>query len=171
LAIKPEDSQDGQLGVDDQQLGTQAVEEDQPDGAGEEEEPQGNSDEEAPEEDGVQDDQQEEEEAAAQESSSVAGMGPFSPDLKERVKQLEKQLADLVVRKMKPVTSFQGVKLRPADRPKYAGRNKDVIKDWLATMVHWLRSGVCVPEQRVDLAQIFLPRAAASLLRAKSAVF
>jgi hypothetical protein len=62
-------------------------------------------------------------------------MGPFSPDLKERVKQLEKQLADLVAGKMKPATSFQGVKLRPADPPKYAGGNKNVIKDWLATMV------------------------------------
>jgi hypothetical protein len=97
--------------------------------AEEEEEPQGNSDEENPVGDGVQDDQQEEEEAGAQESSGVAGMGPFSPDLKARVKQLEKQLADLVARKMKPATSVQGVKLRPADPPKYAGRNKDVIKD------------------------------------------
>jgi hypothetical protein len=74
--------------------------------AGKEEEPHDNSDEEAPEEDGVHDDQQEEEGAGAQESSDVAGMGLFSPDLKERVKQLEKQLADLVAGKMKPVTSF-----------------------------------------------------------------
>jgi hypothetical protein len=102
------DSQDGELGVDDQQLRNQAVKEDQPDWAGEEKEPQGNADEEAPEEDGAQDDQQEEEEAGAHESSGVAGMGPFSPDLKERVKKLEKQLADLVAGKMKPVTSFQG---------------------------------------------------------------
>jgi hypothetical protein len=41
-----EDSQDGELEVD-QQLKNQAEEEDQPDGAGDEEEPHGNSDEEA----------------------------------------------------------------------------------------------------------------------------
>jgi hypothetical protein len=106
------------------------VEGEQPEGTQEERELQGNSDEENPEGDDVQDDQQEEEEAGAQESSGVAGMGPFSPDLKERVKQLEKQLADLVAGKMKAATSFQpGVKLRPADPPKYAGGNQDVIKD------------------------------------------
>jgi hypothetical protein len=73
-----EDSQDGELGVDDQQLRNQAVNGEQPEGAEEEEEPQGNSDEEIPVEDGVQDDQQEEEEAGAQESSGVAGMGPLA---------------------------------------------------------------------------------------------
>jgi hypothetical protein len=87
------DSQDGELGVDDQQLGNPAGGEDQQDGAGDEEEPQGNSDDEAPEDDGVQDDQHVEEEAAveqeaAQESSGFAGQRPFSPDLKERVRQL-----------------------------------------------------------------------------------
>jgi hypothetical protein len=99
------DSQDGELGVDNQQLGNPAGGEDRQDGAGDEEEPQGNLDDEAPEGDGVQDDQQVEEEAAveqeaAQESSGFAGQGPFSPDLKERVRQLEKQLADLVAGKM-----------------------------------------------------------------------
>jgi hypothetical protein len=102
-----EESQDGELGIDDQQLRNPVDGEDQPDGAGDEEEPQGDSDEEAQEDDGVQDDQQEEEEAAAQESSGVAGKGPFSPDMKERVRQLEKQLADLVAGKMKPGGSFQ----------------------------------------------------------------
>jgi hypothetical protein len=169
-----EDSQDGELGLDDQQLGNPAGGGDQPDGAGDEEGPQGNSDDEAQEGDGVQDDQQMEEEVAeeqeaAQESSSFAGQGPFSPDLKERVRQLEKQLADLVAGKMKPGSSFQGVKLRPTDPPKYAGGNKDVVKDWLATMVQWLGSGSCVPEQRVPLAQTFLTEGAASLWRAKSA--
>jgi hypothetical protein len=139
-------------------------------GAEEEGEPQGNFDEENPMEDGVHDDQQEEEEAEAQESSGVAGMGPFSPDLKTRVKQLEQLVAALVAEKKKLATSFQGVKLRPADPPKYAGGNKDVIKDWLATMIQWLGSGMCVPEQRVDLAQTFLTGGAASLWRAKSAV-
>jgi hypothetical protein len=128
-----QDSQDGELGIDDQQLGNPVDEKDQLDGAGDEEEPQGNLDE-WQEEDGIQDDQQEEEEAATQESSGIAGRGPFSPNLKERVRQLEKQLAHLVAGKMKPVSSF----LRPADPPKYAGGNKDVIKDWLATMVQWL---------------------------------
>jgi hypothetical protein len=103
------------------------------------------------------------EQEAAQKSLGFAGQGPFSPDLKERVRQLEKQLADLVARKMKPGGSFQGVKLRPADPPKDAGGNKDVIKDWLATMVQWLGSGSCVPEQRVALAQTFLTEGAASL--------
>jgi hypothetical protein len=121
-----------------------------------------------PVEDGVQDDQQEDEEAGAQESSGVAGMGPLSPDLKTRVKQLEQLVADLVAGKMKAATSSRGVKLRPADPSKYAGGNKDVIKDWLATMVQWL--GMCVPEQRVGLAQTFLTGGAASLWRAKSAV-
>jgi hypothetical protein len=79
-------------------------------------------------------------------------MGPFGPDLKERVKQLKKQLADLVAGMMRPATSFEGVKLRPADPPKHAGGNKDVIKDWLATMVQRLGSGMCVLEQRVGLA-------------------
>jgi hypothetical protein len=79
-------------------------------------------------------------------------------------------VADLVAGKMKPTTSFQGVKLRPADPPKYAGGNKYVIKDWLATMVQWLGSEMCVPEQRVGLAQTFLTGGAASLRRAKSAV-
>ena len=124
-----EDSQDGELGIDDKKLGNQAVNGEQPEGADEEEEPMGYSDGENAVEDGVQDDQQEEEEARAQESSGVAGMGPFSPDLKTRVKQLEQLVADLVAGKMKPATSFQGVKLRPADPPKYAGGNKDVIKD------------------------------------------
>jgi hypothetical protein len=96
---------DGELGLDDQQLGNPAGGEGQQDGAGNEEEPRGNSDDEAPEEDGVQDDQQVEEEVAeeqeaAQESSDFAGQGPFSPDLKERVRQLEKQLADLLAGKM-----------------------------------------------------------------------
>jgi hypothetical protein len=36
-----------------------------------------------------------EEQEAAQESLGFAGQGPFSPDLKERVRQVEKQLADL----------------------------------------------------------------------------
>jgi hypothetical protein len=166
-----EDSQDGGLGLDDQQLGNPAGGEDQQDGAGNEEEPQGNSDDEAPEGDGVQDDQQGEEEAAeqkaAQESSGFAGQGPFSPHLKERVRQLKKQLVDLVAGKMKPSSSLQGVKLRPADPPKYAGGNKDVVKDWLATMVQWLGSGSCVAEQRVPLAQTFLTGGAASLRRAK----
>jgi hypothetical protein len=75
-----EDFQDGELGLDDQQLGNPAGGKDQPDGAGNEEKPQGNYDEEAQEGDGVQDDQQEEEEAgeqeeAAQESSGFAGRG------------------------------------------------------------------------------------------------
>jgi hypothetical protein len=70
---------------------------------------------------------------------------------------------------MKLGSSFQGVKLRPADVPKYAGGNKDVVKDWLATMVQWLGSGMRVPEQRVGLAQTFLTEGAASLWRAKSA--
>jgi hypothetical protein len=131
---------------------------------------QGNSDKENPEGDGVQDDQQEEEEAGAHESSGVAGMRPFNPDLKERFKQLEKQSADLVAGKMKLATSFQGVKQRPADPPKYAGGNKDVINDRLAMMVQWLGSGMCVPEQRVGLAQTFLTGGATSLWRAKSAV-
>jgi hypothetical protein len=122
-------------------------------------------------EDGVQDDQQEEGEAGAQESSGVAGMGPFSSNLKTRIKQLEQLVADLVAGKMKPATSFQGIKLRPADSSKYAGGNKDVIKDWLATMVQWLGSGMSVPEQKVGLAQTFLTGGAASLWRAKSAVF
>jgi hypothetical protein len=146
------------------------VEGKQPEGAEEEGEPQGNFDEENSVGDGVQDDRQEEEEAGARESSGVAGMGPFSPDLKTRVKQLEQLVADLVAEKKKSATSFQGVKLRPADPPKYAGGNKDVIKDWLATMVQWLGSGMCVPEQRVGLAQTFLTGGAASLWRAKSAV-
>jgi hypothetical protein len=163
-----EDSQDGKLGIDDQQLGNPAGEEDQPEEAGDEEDPQGNSENEAQEGDGVQDDHQVEEEAAdelekaAQESSGFAGKGPFSPDLKERVRQLEKQLADLVAGKMKPGGSFQGVKLRPADPPKFGGCNKDVIKDF-AMMVQWLGSGSCVPEQRVSLAQTFLIGGAASL--------
>jgi hypothetical protein len=97
-------------------------------------------------------------------------MGPFSLDLKTRVKKLEQLVADMVARKMKPAISFQGVKLRPTDPPKYAEGNKDVIKDWLATMVQWLGSGMCVPEQRVSLAQTFLARGAASHWRAKSAV-
>jgi hypothetical protein len=59
-----EDSQDGELGLDDQQLGNPAGGGDQPDGAGDEEEPQGNSDDEAQEGDGVQDDQQVEEKVA-----------------------------------------------------------------------------------------------------------
>jgi hypothetical protein len=43
-----EDFQDGELGVDDQQLGNQAVNGEQPEGAEKEGEPQGNSDEENP---------------------------------------------------------------------------------------------------------------------------
>jgi hypothetical protein len=88
-----EDSQDGELGLDNQQLGIPAGGEDQPSGASKEEGPQDNSDDEAPEGDGVQEDQQVEEEAAveqeaAQESSGFAGQGPFSPDLKARVLRL-----------------------------------------------------------------------------------
>jgi hypothetical protein len=83
-------------------------------------------------------------------------MGPFSPDLKERVKQLKKQLADLVAWEDEASHLIPGGQLRPADPPKYAEGNKDVIKDWLATMVQWLGSGMCVPEQRVGLPQTFL---------------
>jgi hypothetical protein len=97
LAIKPERiPRMENWGYSDQHLGMQAVNGEQPEGAKKEEEPKGNSDEENPVEDGVHDDQQEEEEAVAQESSGVAGMGPFSPDLKTRVKQLEPLVADLV---------------------------------------------------------------------------
>jgi hypothetical protein len=165
-----EDSQDGERGVDNQQLENQAVNGKQPKGAEEEEEPQGNSDEKSHVEDGVHDDQQEEEEAGAQDSYGVACMGPFSPDLKTRVKQLEQLVVDMVSGKMKPATSFQEVKLRSADPPKYAGGNNDVIKDWLATMVQWLGSWMCVPEEKVGLAWTFLTGGAASLWRAKSAV-
>jgi hypothetical protein len=75
-----EDSQDGELGLDDQQLGNPAGGKGQQDGAGDKEEPQGNSDDEAPEGDGVKDDQQVEEEVAeeqeaAQESSGFASQG------------------------------------------------------------------------------------------------
>ena len=169
-----EDSQDGELEVDDHQLGNPAGGDGPPSGSSDEEEPQGNSDGEAPVGDGVQDDQQVEGEAAvqeeaAQESSSFAGQGLFSPNLKKRVRQLEKQLADLVFGKTKPGSSFQGIKLKPTDPPKYAGGNKDVVKDWLATMAQWLGSGSCVPEQRVPLAQNFLTGGVASLWRAKSA--
>jgi hypothetical protein len=76
--------------------------------------------------------------------------------LKKRVRQLEKLMAEWVVGKMKPGSSFQGIELRPADPLKYAGGNKDVVKDWLATMVQWLGSGSCVPEQGVSLTQTFL---------------
>jgi hypothetical protein len=48
-----EDSRDGELGIDDQQLENQAVNSKQPEGAEEEEESQGNSDEENPVENGV----------------------------------------------------------------------------------------------------------------------
>jgi hypothetical protein len=48
-----EDSQDGELGVNDQQLGNRAVEGEQPEEAEKEGEPQGNSDEENPKGDGV----------------------------------------------------------------------------------------------------------------------
>jgi hypothetical protein len=71
--------------------------------------------------------------------------------------------SSLVAEKKKSATSFRGVKLRPADPPKYAGGNKDVIKDWLAMMVQWLGSGMCVPKQTVGLAQTFLTGEAASL--------
>jgi hypothetical protein len=78
-------------------------------------------------------------------------------------------MAHLVAGKMKPGSSFQGIKLRPANPPKYAEGNKDsVVKNWLATMVQWLGSGSGVPEQRVPLAQTFLTGGAASLWRAKS---
>jgi hypothetical protein len=54
-----EDSHDGELGLDDRQLGNPAGGEGQPSGASDEEEPwQGNSDDEALEGDGVQHDQQ-----------------------------------------------------------------------------------------------------------------
>jgi hypothetical protein len=101
-----EDFQDGELGLDNQQLGNPAGGVDQPSGASEEEEPQVNSDDEAPEGDGVQEDQHVEEEAAveqkaAEESSGFAGQGPFSPDLKARVRQLEKQMAEWVAGKVK----------------------------------------------------------------------
>ena len=65
--------------------------------------------------------------------------------------------------------SFQGVKLRPADPPKFSGANKEVVKEWLATAWQWLGSGSCVPTQRVPLAQTFLTGGAATLWRAKSA--
>jgi hypothetical protein len=112
-----EDSQDGELGLDNQRLGNPAGGEDQPSETSDEEEPQGNSDDEAPEGDGVLDDQQVEEDAvveqeAAQESSGFAGQGPFSPDLKARVRQLEKQMAEWVGGKVKPGSSFQGVTRR-----------------------------------------------------------
>jgi hypothetical protein len=119
-----EDSQDGELGINDQQLGNQAVEEEQPEEAEEEEEPQGNSEKKNPEEDGVQDDQRVEEEAGAQESSGIAGMGPCSPDLKERVKQLKKQLADLVAvpcaTRLLPILIGSGGTLSPpwSEQPK-----------------------------------------------------
>jgi hypothetical protein len=70
-----EDSQDGELGLDDQQLGNPVDEEDQPNGAGDEDEPPGTSDEEAQKDDGVQNDQQEKEEAAARISVALLARG------------------------------------------------------------------------------------------------
>jgi hypothetical protein len=75
----------------------------------------------------VEEEAAEELEEAAQKSSGFTGQGPFSPDLKDRARQLEKQLADLVARKVKPGGSFQGVKLRPADPPKYGEKTTKML--------------------------------------------
>jgi hypothetical protein len=42
------------------------------------------------------------------------------------------------------------------------------LEDWLPTMVQWLGSSYCVPEQRVGFAHTFFTGGAASLWRAKS---
>jgi hypothetical protein len=76
------------------------------------------------------------------------------PDLRERVRELERVVLELMTAKGKPGGSGQGVKLRPADLPKFGG-GKEVINDWLATMVQWLGSGNCTQEQKVPLAQTF----------------
>jgi hypothetical protein len=94
------------------------------------------------------------EDQAPKESSGAGGQRPFSRDLKQRVRQLERIVQDLLSWKGKPGGSFQGVKLRPANSPKFGG-GKKVIKDWLATMVQWLGSTrVIAPMGR----RSFLPR-------------
>jgi hypothetical protein len=74
----------------------------------------------------------------------LSGQPPFSPDLRDRVRRLERVVLELMTAKGKPGGSFQGVKLRPADPPKF-GDGKEVIKDWLDTMVQWFGSGDCGP--------------------------
>jgi hypothetical protein len=51
------------------------------------------------------------------------------------MKELERLVRDLVAGKAKSSGSFQEVKLKPTDPPKYGGGNKDVVKIWLAMMV------------------------------------
>jgi hypothetical protein len=165
-----EDSQDGELGLDDQQLGNPAEGEDQPSGASDEEEPQGRSDDEAPEGDGVQDDQQVEEETAveqeaAQESSGFAGQGPFSPDLKERVRQLEKQMAEWVAGKVKPGSFVFARTLEQAfghQDPEQNARDKlDVLKqtgsveDYANKFQSLVAEIVAMPPSEGDLLQKF----------------
>ena len=165
-----DDAPNGELGVDAQQLGQiqAAGAEDQQGDAGSDGDQHSEQQEEADGEDQAAGESQ-----AGQESSgAAAAQGPFSPDLRERVKDLEKLVRDIMAEKQtKPGGShFQGVKLRPADPPKFSGANKEVVKDWLATVFQWLGSGNCVPTQRVPLAQTFLTGGAATLWRAKSAV-
>ena len=165
-----DDAPNGELGVDAQQLGQiQAA------GAGDQQGDAGSGGDQHSEqqEEADGEDQAAGESQAGQESSgAAAAQGPFSLDLRERVKDLGKLVRDIMAEKQtKPGGShFQGVKLRPADPPKFSGANKEVVKDWLATVFQWLGSGNCVPTQRVPLAQTFLTGGAATLWRAKSAV-
>ena len=168
-----DDHPNGELGVDGQQLGQiqAAGARDQQGDAG------SDGDQHSEQEEADGEDQAAGESQAGQESTgAAAAQGPFSPDLRERVMDLEKHLEKLVrdimaEKQTKPGGShFQGVKLRPADPPKFSGANKEVVKDWLATVFQWLGSGNCVPTQRVPLAQTFLTGGAATLWRAKSAV-
>jgi hypothetical protein len=134
-----EDAPNGELGVDRLQL-KYAVGEDDRSERADNEDHQGNQD---GAHDGDQSDQQNEEEPDEEQvekanqvprGSSGAGQRVDCPDLKLRIRELERLVIDLTtaVKGKGPGGSFQGVKLKPADPPKFGG-GKEVVKDLLAT--------------------------------------
>jgi hypothetical protein len=91
-----DDGRDGELGVDEQQLGLQvAGAEDQQGGAGDDGVQQSDQQEEDAEEDQAAGESQ-----AGPETSGAAGQGPFNPKLLERVKDLEKLVRDIMAEKL-----------------------------------------------------------------------
>jgi hypothetical protein len=80
--------------------------------------------------------EQEQEPLAPRDSFDAGRAGPFSPNLRDRVKELERVVVEIMASERKLGGSFEGVKLRPADPPDFQG-GKEVMKAWLVRMVQW----------------------------------
>ena len=66
---------------------------------------------------------------------------------------------------------YQGVKLHPFNPLPFSGSDRNLpIKNWLASMEDWLKTGRVVNDSKVDMAKTYLTHGASTFWRAKSQV-